>query len=263
MQFRSNLYLTAVLSLCITSCATTVPEREVVSPEEQSRYDRSIGTQLAASLENQFRIEKEIEVSVYLRQLAERLAKTVPDLDAAPLGVLIVKSDTTTWRNYSLPGNRVYVSAGLLRNVNYESELAAALAFELSHLQHRHLLKRNQKLQNEQNQDLAAHLASEVASASPQATVETSLLFSFSQEELLQSAESAVAILYGAGIDPRGLTQLWKIYASSPARSPYDKSTLALLEQRTRQEIANRTPLRNPLVRSRAFLQVQPRLKQL
>jgi hypothetical protein len=69
--------------------------------------------------------------------------------------------------------------------------------------------------------------------------------------------------MYRAGFDPRGLISFWNRYAENPAHSPLDPGLLQQLIERSRTAIAQRAPLRNPIVRSKEFLALKKRIERL
>lgn len=257
----------ASAAILMTSCATPPPPR-VVTLEEQIRQDHQLGTQLSEAFEGQFKIKKDIDVSVFLRRVAERLAHAEPKLKESPVGVFVVQDRDSKWRNYGLPGNRVYLSAGFLKSVEYENELAAAMALELAHLLSRHALNRLEKAPGVVQLE-SGSLIEGILPAQPDrfsASIDyfsPKGIFSFEEGEYLASAEIAVGLLYRAGYDPRGMVSLWNRYLQSPAISPVEKSTLSALLENTRQWIATSAPLRNPVVRSQEFVAIQKRIQKL
>ena len=88
-------------------------------------------------------------------------------------------------------------------------------------------------------------------------------LFSFSDDAQAEAAEAAVDILYKAGYDPRGLVSLWEKFEKNPKQSPFERGLIPKLLEATRRAIAGYPPLRNPVIRSKAFLAVHKRIQKL
>jgi predicted Zn-dependent protease len=251
-----SVQLRSVMLACgaLAGCATT-PAPVVLTPEEQVRQDVNTGLSLAQEFESRIPLKQDIEVSVYLRKLAQALADASPELSHAPLGVLLIDRGVgARWQSYALPGNRVYLPVSLLRQLQFENEIAAAIALELGHLLGRDALRRLAQLRE------APETTSTV---SLNQTFGENGIFAFSEEERSRAAERAVDILYRAGFDPRGLVGLLARYQERPELSPVDEGTLERLQEKTRQAIATRAPLRNPVVRSPAFIRIQKRIEKL
>lgn len=277
LSSRVILAKSALISFALVfvmSCATPM-QAPPPSKVEILNRDGKVGRQLSPLFESKVKTEsRDAEVMVYLRELAEKIVTNDASLKGAPIGVLIIDDrveNDEKWRNYSLPGNRIYLSRGFIRTVTTESELAAAIALELGHIVHRHVMSRVELFSSDD---------SAVAQAEQSPVVYTpefdrnfkpeeiqffgpAGIFYYSENQYGQASEAAVDLLYASGFDPRGLTSLWNIYLSHANRSPYEPSVIPRLIQRTRDAIAKLTPLRNPVVRSPRFVAIFPRLKQI
>jgi predicted Zn-dependent protease len=185
---------------------------------------------------------------------------------------LVVQDRGARWRSYGLPGNRIYLSRGFLRGVDYESELAGALAMELAHVARKHV---HARLALQSGEPRMVERTVEYATlegllplhpSQPRRPIDffgARGIFAYEEEALLEAAETAVGLAYRAGYDPRGLVGVWTRYQAAPANSPYPQATVAKLLERTRQVIANYVPLRDPIVRSPQFIAIQKRIKRL
>jgi beta-barrel assembly-enhancing protease len=247
-------------------CAT-VPPPEPISTKQIVEKDCEVGLQIAGRFESELKLGHDVDVSIYLRNLAQALVQNT-ELKDAPIGVLLVADRASgDWRDFSLPGNRIYLSTGLLRQLQFENEVAAAIAFELGHIVKRHALSRLAEQMGKkkaENPTLELVLPSEVTAYGQNIRYfGPGGVFGFTDEEQAESVQVAVDILYRAGFDPRGLVSLWDKYKDQPRRSPFDPGALAKLTEQTRQSIALYSPLRNPIVRSQAFIKIQERIRKL
>ena len=145
LRKRGSL-LRVLLTCCVIAtwagCASVTPPAAPITPAEQVQRDQAVGAGLANQLESQFKFRQDKEVSVYLRELATKLSDGTPELQPSAVGVLVVTDRGARWRNYCIPGNRIYLSTGLLRHVEFENELAAAIAMEFAHTLKRHVPRR-------------------------------------------------------------------------------------------------------------------------
>ncbi len=255
----NRLRILAFLALggIVTACASS-GEHSYVTVEEQVRRDQSTGLHLAEGLEAKLRLKNDIEVSVYLREIAQSLSSATPELRDSPVGVLTFHQTDKRWRNFGIPGNRIYLCIELMQRIRYENVLASMIAFELAHLMHRHVLKRLDAVIG-----APAEIPSQTRLAFPAQYIGPKGIFAFSSDDHLNSVETAVGVLYRAGYDPRGLVRLWTEYQGNPEHSPYDPDLLWKMIERTRQAIAQFAPLRNPVVRSASFLKIQKRIRSL
>ncbi len=229
--------------------------------EDLVQRDNYQGLEFVPKLEKQLKIKQDIEVSVYLKKLADTLVSSTPELLKTPIGVILFQEKNHVWKNYSLPGNRVYLSLDLIKHLEFESELASAIAFELAHILNRHsivLYEKNKKnLEENENGEFLDAQNKSIDFFSPHG------IFAFSEENLLVSTEVCIGVLYRSGFDPRGIGEFWKKHLTNLKYSPYDNDTLNKLIEHSRQNIALYTPLRNPVVRSHKFISIQKKIQKL
>jgi predicted Zn-dependent protease len=115
---------------------------------------------------------------------------------------------------FATVGGYVYVTRGMLAQLNSETELAGVMAHEISHISHRHMAKQQTRalayqvlgmgamalgatLGNESNNLGLAPLGVSAALAT--------ILSSYNQEAELEADESGLLMMAQAGYDPRGL----------------------------------------------------------
>ena len=116
---------------------------------------------------------------------------------------------------FATVGGYVYVTRGMLAQLNNETELAGVMAHEISHISHRHVAKQQTRalayqvlglgavavgatLGNPDNNLGMAPLAVSAALAT--------ILSSYNQEAELEADESGLLMMAQAGYDPRGLS---------------------------------------------------------
>jgi predicted Zn-dependent protease len=115
---------------------------------------------------------------------------------------------------FATVGGYVYVTRGMLAQLNSETELAGVLAHEISHISHRHVAKQQTRALAYQALGLGA-----VALGATMGTPDNNLgmapvavsaalatiLSSYNQEAELEADESGLLMMAQAGYDPRGL----------------------------------------------------------
>lgn len=265
MIFKVKSGLRAVtLPLCfsILGCASSQP---VQSTEESlARFHQTFGVEITQQFEKQVKVKRDSDVFAYLKNLAKKLANFVPELANTSPEVLILRDHDKVWRNYGLPGQRVYLSSGLIRHVNNDSELAAAIAIQFSHIIDKDALSRLASI-HEFDPSKETGIGAEPYKFSNK-TIRffgADSIFAFSDQTEINAVKKAVSVLYAAGFDPRGVITLNQKYLEHPEHSSFHPSTVAHLIEEARRSIAVFTPLRNPVVRTKDFLFIQRRMKQL
>ena len=116
--------VTALLSL--SACVTSV-----VTPEQEARAGNSISQQVA----DQIGLYMDPELERYLDTVGQRL---VDSLEETPYQFQFALVDQAEPNAFATPGGFIYVSRGLMAQINSEAELAGVLAHEISHVTQRH-----------------------------------------------------------------------------------------------------------------------------
>ena len=112
--------------LFLAGCVTSV-----VSPEQEIKAGSAMSQQVA----NQIGVYMDPELEQYLDAVGQRL---VGALGESPYAFQFVIVDQFEPNAFATPGGFIYVSRGLLAQMNDEAELAGVLAHEISHVTQRH-----------------------------------------------------------------------------------------------------------------------------
>jgi predicted Zn-dependent protease len=106
----------------------------IASPEEQRQY----GFYVLHELRNQSQVLDDALLNDYINTLGYRLVSDSPRPDQ-PFTFFVVSDPSIN--AFALPGGFVGVNAGLITTTSNESELAAVLAHEISHVTQQHLVR--------------------------------------------------------------------------------------------------------------------------
>ena len=112
--------------LLLTGCATSV-----VSPEQETEAGNAMSLKVA----DQIGVYHDPELAQYLESVGQRL---VNSLGETPYTFQFVVVDQFEPNAFATPGGFIYVSRGLMAQMNDEAELAGVLAHEISHVTQRH-----------------------------------------------------------------------------------------------------------------------------
>lgn len=250
-RFIQQLIWCVTLGVLIGTGCSTSPTRAPLTPEEKKKLELAITNDLHLSLERQLKFKRDDQVQQFLANLAGRLGEK-------SARVILIGDVHKRWRSFGLREGRVYFSAPLLKQLQFENEVAAVIALELCIARAGYQFKRLAELrppaewESSLNWDL-----SEGELMGPGG------VFTYEEVDLARSTKEAVELLYQAGYDPRGVSAIWRFYTENADKSPFEKATAQRLEEKSRHAIAQFAPLRNPVVRSQAFLMIQRRIQQL
>lgn len=244
------------LAAGLLSCAAPLPHAVPMTLQEQLQYDYEASRGWAGEIEAKIEITHDIEVDVALRQFAEKLSKLRPALAASPIGVLVYKnSEGKLPPSFAIPGNRIYISRELLKQFEFENELLAAIALEIGHLLGRHAVMRGAP------SDVPKEPLAEPVPRSRVDFFSPAGIFAFNIAQRREATRDASRLLYEAGYDPRGLVSYLRKLQTQ--RVGLESGALVQLEGTARDEMSRVPPLRNPVVRTEAFLKLQGRIKKL
>jgi len=264
-SIKTVISLTVVLSafvLGFTACVSAPPKK--ANLVEQVQQENAVGIRLAKKFEAKLHVVSDPVLDNYLSKVTNRLIRSSADPRLAGTGIQMIQSRGSVWRSYSLPGRRVYLSAQLLQKMQSDNEVAALIAVELAHIQQRQVLDH-----------LKPNASSNSSNSTPVVPAEETEqvqnpdffgpegLFSYNGKEMDQTILSAVDLLYKAGFDSRGLVSAWETERKYADHSFYTVALLNDLIQNSREAVSSYPPLRNPIVRSQEFLEIQKRIQTL
>lgn len=230
-----------VFLLLLSGC-TSLPEAQWRIDERIERTDRQLGRAVFEKIKSKIVFLGDEPTDSYLSEMGNKLIRKSTKLSESPLSVYAVK-DEGSESAFGLPGARVFISTRLIKDMEYESVLAAALAFEIGKIEVRSLMKKLEE-------DPKSPPSLEWAKESP------------SIRELSEAAKNAVQILYFSGYDPRGLVSYWKLLQNSKKTSPIDPRSLKILIELSFEESTTLPPLMKPVVKSEQFLMMRKRWSQ-
>jgi predicted Zn-dependent protease len=139
-----------------------------------------------------------------------------------------VLRDPETVNAFALPGGQVFVTAGLLKHLRNEAQLAGVLAHEVGHVVGRHSAEHLAKAQFTQVLVGAAGVAASddrgdgQRAAAVAAMVGSLVNMKFSRKDESEADAFGVKYMSQAGYDPRAMIELMRILkeASGPSRQP-------------------------------------------
>jgi beta-barrel assembly-enhancing protease len=119
------------LAFLLSGCAESYKhEREFPIPLSD-QHERIIGGRLATRFETGARAATDPVVNDYVSQLGQKIAR-LSDRPEIPIAFRII--DDPNPRAVAFPGGHIYISVGLLRQIDTECQLAGVLAHEIAHV---------------------------------------------------------------------------------------------------------------------------------
>jgi hypothetical protein len=233
----------------------SVPERPKPTPAELAKIDRKEGYDLAKVAEAHLRPVRDVDVQIYLREIATRLVEQDEVLKDIPVGVFLYRDPSHSNRLFSFPGNRIYLSTAWLRVIEFEHELAGGIAVELAHLKLRHLMTALEKESVGESQLDRVRRFSSLGEHWRQ-------WFDFKPDQHQAAAVLSVPLLYGAGFDVRGVL-LYEERVIEGLGLSREETLKTKWLTKIKEAVTQLPPIRNPIVKSNRFRQMQKKFRTL
>lgn len=221
MQKRSHLIIILCL-LCIipyaSTAESTLPEMGSSSGQTMTpAQERELGSLIMLDVYQYLPVNQDPYLEQYIQQLGQILVSNSPD-GGGSYHFFILNDPTIN--AFALPGGYIGVHSGLFLQTRTESELAAVLAHEISHVAQHHIARMFEKADQMSLPTMAAVLGSmAVAAANPQvgsgllagtlaAQQQTAINFTRHNE---QEADSlGIDILAKSDFDPNAMESFFK-----------------------------------------------------
>lgn len=191
------------------ACALAVPF--LTSCVVSTQQEVQLGAQYAQQINAQLPIVRDASTSQYINALGGSIARIA---DTRKLQWRFYVVDSREVNAFAVPGGYVYVNRGLIERARTMNQLAGVLGHEIAHVTQRHSVE---QLAQAQRADLGLTLACVLTSVCQSGTASTAIqlggsaLFAkFSRDDELQADEHAVPYLVRAGIDPRGIVDMFR-----------------------------------------------------
>ena len=130
-----------VISTILLSCATTGPGGKTSLIAIPTSQEVAIGAGMAEEIAKTEKVLADSLWQKYLNEVGQKIV-TVSDRKDVTYHFTVIESDQVN--AFAAPGGYVYFYTGLLREMQSESEMAAVMAHEISHVVGRHSIKRVQ-----------------------------------------------------------------------------------------------------------------------
>jgi len=238
-----------------------------------TQQEVQMGTEYAQQINAQLPVVKDPEIVRYINVLGDSIAKLADDRNLDWQFFVVNSAEVNA---FAVPGGYVYVNRGLIERAQRMDQLAGVLGHEIGHVTRRHSV---QQMEKQQGANVGVTLACVLTSiCNNQATAAAinvgggALFAKFSRDDESQADEEGVKNTVRAGIDPRGIPEMFQILLNERESSPSSVSaffaTHPLEEDRiraTQAQIAKISPaILNSLTKdSQSFQSFKQRVRSL
>ena len=180
-----------------------------------------MGQQYSAEINSQLPIVQDAEINRYVNVLGDSIAN-LADTRGLDYRFFIVNAPDVN--AFAVPGGFIYVNRGLIDRTTNLSQLAGVLGHEIGHVVRRHSVKQMQKAQGANlGVVLGCTLLNACGSQAANAAIQVggaALFAKFSRDDEREADEEAVKNVVRAGIDPRGIPQMFQILLDERKTAP-------------------------------------------
>jgi len=214
--FKSRLWFILslmVMSMSLSQCSCSdVVGSMFVSEEDEMR----LGAQFDADLKknpSKYPLSTNAAMTAYVQGVFDQI-KGAMSKDEIPSygfkGVQLI-DDPATANAFAVPGGYIYVYTGILKSMDDESELAAVLGHEISHVTHHHY--RNQLAKQYGVQTLVSMLGGDSSQVS--AVAQSLLALEFSREDEYDADKNGTLLAGTADWSPLGVAHFFSRMTST------------------------------------------------
>ena len=180
-----------------------------------------LGSEYAAQLASELPVVKDPEITRYLTNLGNRIAKVA---DTRGLQWHFTVVDSREVNAFAVPGGWIYVNRGLIERAENMSQLAGVIGHEIGHVTRRHSVQQMQQAQGANaGVTVLCTLTKVCESGTGQTAINlggTALFAKFSRSDEAEADEEAVKTTIAAGIDPTGIPEMFEILRDARGRDP-------------------------------------------
>ncbi|AKD04419.1 M48 family metallopeptidase [Pontibacter korlensis] len=213
--------LVAAVSLVTYWCSSETNE---FTGEEQ-RVDMTVeqeialGLQAAPQMAEQYGgLHPDQEAAQEIKAIGQRLVDITRVKDTPYQFDFHLLADEQTVNAFALPGGQIFITAGLLKRLESEGQLAGVLGHEIGHVVARHSAQQLAKAKLTQDLTGAAAIATydpenpaSRSGAAVAAMIGQLVNMSYGRDDELESDKLAVQITGAAGYDPRAMIEVMRI----------------------------------------------------
>ena len=186
-----------------------------------TQQEVQMGTEYAQQINAQLPIIKDPEVVRYINVLGDSIARLADDRSLQWQFFVVNSPEVNA---FAVPGGYVYVNRGLVERAQKMDQLAGVLGHEIGHVVRRHSVKQMEQAQGANiGVTLACVLTQICNNQATGALINvggTALFAKFSRDDEAQADEEGVKNTVRAGIDPRGIPEMFQILINERERSP-------------------------------------------
>lgn len=180
-----------------------------------------MGTDYARQINQQLPIVEDPEVNRYINLLGDSIARVADDRNLDWRFFIVDEDEVNA---FAVPGGFVYINRGLIQRATRMNQLAGVLAHEIGHITERHSVEQMRKAQGANVGLIAGCVLTRICDAPGVGTAIDlgggALFAKFSRDAEREADVVGIEYLIRAGIDPRGIPQMFRTLLDERRRRP-------------------------------------------
>ena len=202
--------------LCGLALAATVTGCAISTQQEVQ-----MGTEYSQQINAQLPIVRDPEVVRYINLLGDSIARLADDRNLDWQFFVVNSPEVNA---FAVPGGYVYVNRGLIERSQNMAQLAGVLGHEIAHVTERHSAEQMEKAQGANvGVTLLCVLTNVCSSQATAAAINiggSAAFAKFGRDAEREADEEGIKNVVRAGIDPRGVPEMFRILLNERSRSP-------------------------------------------
>jgi predicted Zn-dependent protease len=191
-----------------------------------TQQEVQMGTDYAQQINAQLPIVQDPEVVRYINLLGDSIARLADDRGLDWRFFVVNASEVNA---FAVPGGYIYVNRGLIDRAQRMDQLAGVLGHEIAHVTERHSVQQMEQMQGANvGVTLACVLTSVCNNQAAAAAINiggSAVFAKFSRDDETEADAEGVKNVVRAGIDPRGIPEMFRILLDERQRSPSSVSS--------------------------------------
>lgn len=185
-----------------------------------TQQEVELGTDYSRQVNAQLPLVTDPEVVRYVNVLGDSIARIADDRNLDWRFYIV---DSPEVNAFAIPGGFVYVNRGLIERTTQMNQLAGVLGHEIGHVVKRHSVKQMQAGQRLNVGAVLACVLTPVCTNGGDVAVGLAgqgIMASFSRGDEAESDQEGIKYVMRAGIDPRGIPQMFRILLKERQERP-------------------------------------------
>jgi predicted Zn-dependent protease len=191
-----------------------------------TQQEVQMGTEYAQQINAELPIVRDPEVVRYINLLGDSIARLADDRSLDWQFFVVNAPEVNA---FAVPGGYIYVNRGLIERTQRMDQLAGVLGHEIGHVTRRHSVEQMEKAQGANvGVTLACVLTSVCNNQAAGALINiggNAVFAKFSRDDENEADAEGVQNVVRAGIDPRGIPEMFQILLDERQRSPSSVSS--------------------------------------